>query len=70
VPVDVAYDTSGAASLTVEVSSDASNWHALEGTPSPDSAVNLVYPTDTAFRYVRAYLDQNRNEVEISAKGI
>jgi hypothetical protein len=70
VPVDIAYDTTGSADLTVEVSSDGSNWHELEGTPAPSSAVNLVYQTDTAFRYVRAYLDQNRTEVEISAKGV
>lgn len=70
VPVDVAYDTSGSADLTVEVSSDGSNWHEIDGTPSPTAAENFVFQTDTAFRYVRAYLNQNRNEVEISAKGV
>lgn len=65
---DIHVDTSGAATLTVEVSVDDQNWLKYE-TVSYSSATVEVEAFDVAFEYVRAYLDQNRNGITMSAKG-
>lgn len=63
---DVFVDTSGEATLTVEVSSDGETWR-------PHDSIDYAGDTDemeqfdTAFQHVRAYLDQNHTTVEISA---
>lgn len=66
--VDIHADTSGAATLTVEVSVDDQTWLEYE-TVDYSSATVEVEAFDVAFEYVRAYLDQNRNGITMSAKG-
>jgi hypothetical protein len=66
--VDIHADTSGAATLTVEVSVDDQAWLEYE-TVEYSSATVEVEAFDVAFEYVRAYLDQNRNGITMSAKG-
>jgi hypothetical protein len=68
-PVDVFADTSGDATLTVEVSKDGAIWRTYN-TYDRTGATARVDPIDTAYRHIRAYLNQNRNQVEISAKGV
>lgn len=63
------FDSSGSSSLTVEVSTDNSSWRSFDS-QSFSSANQDIYEYNTAFRYVRAYVDQNINRVEISARGI
>lgn len=67
--VDLHVDTSGAATLTVEVSTDGTNWRTFD-TVSYSSATQEVEQYDVAWEYVRAYLDSNRNLIEASAKGV
>ena len=62
------YDTSGSATLTVEVSTDGTNWRELD-THTVGSADNGIRHYKTAYQHIRAYLNQNRNLVEISARG-
>jgi hypothetical protein len=66
---DVFYDTSGAATITIEVSKDNATWRQLQQI-QPSSADSDIAQFDTSYRYVRAYIDQNRNALEISAKGV
>jgi hypothetical protein len=66
---DVFYDTSGAATITIEVSKDNATWRPLQQI-QPSSADSDIAQFDTSYRYVRAYIDQNRNALEISAKGV
>jgi hypothetical protein len=67
--LEVLYDTTGSATITVEVSQDSTNWYE-RATFSPSSAVNLAEHLPIGIRYVRAYADSNLNELEISAKGV
>lgn len=66
--VDIHTETSGSATLTVEVSTDGSTWLEYE-TISYSSAIVEVEAFDIAFEYVRAYLNQSRNGITMSAKG-
>lgn len=66
--VDIHTDTSGSSTLTVEVSTDGSTWLEYE-TISYSSAIVEVEAFDIAFEYVRAYLNQSRNGITMSAKG-
>lgn len=66
---DIHVDTSGSATLTVEASTDGSTWLEYE-TLSYSSPTVEVEAFDLAFEYVRAYLNQNRNGITMSAKGI
>lgn len=67
--VDIALDANGAnCQMTVEVSNDGSEWHQTDTqTLSSDQE---IYQYDLAWRYVRAYANQNLGKIEISAKGI
>lgn len=68
--VDVFVDTSGSATLTVEVSpDDGSTWRYLD-TVSYSSSTTEMEQYDTVYPDVRAYLDQNRNVVELATGGI
>jgi len=66
---DIHVDTSGSATLTVEVSTDGSTWLEFE-TVDYSAATVEVEAFDVAFEHVRSYLDQNRNGITMSAKGI
>lgn len=68
VAFDVAYDLSGSATITVEVSSDGTTWRTFQTVNS--SGTNSTLTEDTAFEYVRAYADQNLNTLEMSSKGV
>jgi hypothetical protein len=64
---DVAYDLNGAATITIEVSSDGATWRTFK-TVDDDGAATIT--EDTAFDHVRAYADANVNAIEMSAKGV
>ena len=66
--VDIHVDTSGDATLTVEVSTDGSTWRRLD-TVSYTGASQYIEQYDTAYPHIRAYLNQNRTLVEMAAKG-
>jgi len=71
--VSVAWDTSGASTITVEVSSDGSTWfdRTHDVIPSqPGSAEQRAETLKTGFRHVRVYADSSLNELLISAKGL
>jgi len=68
--VDVFVDTSGDATLTVEVSEDGgTTWRELD-TVSYTGASTEVEQYSTVFGDIRAYLNQNRNEVVAVSRGI
>jgi len=67
--VDIFYDVSGAATVTIEVSKNASDWRAFS-TDSPGSATTELVQIDTSYRYVRVYADSNLNTIELSSKGV
>jgi hypothetical protein len=69
--VNVHVDTSGAATLTVEVSPDGGTSWLQFDTVNYSSATTEVeaYP-EVAFADVRAYLDTNRNGVTLASKGV
>lgn len=67
--LDVHVDTSGSATLTVEVSTDGGGTWLTFHTQDYASATTEVEQFRCAFDDVRAHLDQNRNGVTISAKG-
>lgn len=66
--VDVFYDTSGSATVTIEVSKNASDWRQFNA-ENPTSAKKELIQMDTSYRHVRAYADQNLNRIELSSKG-
>lgn len=68
--VDIHADTTGDAMLTVEVSKngDFSGEERTFDTVSYKGASQEIEQYETAYRYLRAYLDQNRNLVEMSVK--
>lgn len=67
--VDIHVDTSGDATLTVEVSKDNSTWRTFD-TVSYSGASQEIEQYDTAYQHIRAHLNQNRTLVEMSAKGV
>lgn len=67
--VDVFVDTSGAADLTVEVSTDGSTWREAD-TNSYGSASTDFRQYDIAYEHVRAYLSANVTALEIAGRGI
>jgi len=68
--VDVWVDTSGDATLTVEVSEDGgSTWRQID-TQGYTGASSEIEQYETAFADVRAHLNQNRNEVVAVSRGI
>lgn len=66
--VDVHVDTSNDATLTVEVSTDASTWRQFD-TVSYTGASTAMEQYEVAYQHVRAHLNQNRNLVELASKG-
>jgi len=60
-------DTSGAATLTVEVSNDGASWSAYTVSIGGSEGVK---ETVDGFANVRAQVDQNLNSLEISSKGV
>lgn len=67
--LDIYVDTSGAATLTVEVSKDDSTWRTFD-TVDYGSDTESMEQYDIAYQYVRAYLDTATNTVEMSSKGV
>jgi len=71
--VSVAWDTSGASTITVEVSPGGGTWfdRTHDVIPSqPGSAEQRAETLETGFRHVRVYADSSLNELLISAKGL
>jgi hypothetical protein len=64
----VYWDTSGSAMLTVEAKIDGS-WETFD-TVSISSADDNVEVYETPYDEMRAFLDQNRNTVVVTAKGV
>ena len=64
--VDVAYDLSGSASVTTEVSTDGSTWLFRDAIDTDGEGSILM---TVAFPYVRVYADSNVNQITIAAKG-
>jgi hypothetical protein len=67
--VDVFVDVSGAATLTVEVSTDGSTWRPAD-TNDYASARTDLRQYDLAYQHVRAYADTNTNIVEVVGRGL
>lgn len=67
--VDVFVDTSGAADLTVEVSTDGSTWRQAD-TNSYGSATTDLRQYDFAYQHVRVYLSANVNTLEVVGRGL
>lgn len=68
--VDIHVDTSGDATLTVEVSEDdGTTWRTFD-TVSYTGASQEIEQYETAFRDIRAHLNQNRNEVVVVSRGV
>jgi hypothetical protein len=67
--VDFYVETSGSATLTVEVSTGGTTWREFD-TVSYSGLTSEVEQYETSYRYVRAYLNQNRTIIEASAKGV
>jgi hypothetical protein len=65
--VVIVADTSGSATLTVEVSQNGTDWSAYTLSIADSSGLK---ETLGGFAYVRCKVDQNLNSVEISAKGV
>ena len=69
--VDVAVDTSGAASLTVAFSRsgdfDGEEWTV---DVAYDAAEEIIEQFDPAHQYVRAQVDANLNRLEIVSRGV
>lgn len=66
--VDLFYDLSGSATVTIDVSTDNATWRTFQ-TIDQSSASADVAQISTAYRYVRAYADANLNTLEMSSKG-
>jgi len=66
--IGVYWDSSGAATLTVEAKIDGA-WETFD-TVSISSADDNVEIYETPYDEMRAYLDQNRNKVTLTAKGV
>ena len=66
--VDVFYDVSGAATVSLEVSTDGATWRQLHA-EALDAAGSDILQFETAYQYIRAYADQNLNTLEIASKG-
>jgi hypothetical protein len=66
---DVFVDTTGDATLTVEVSEDGGTTWRQYDSISYNGSSEEVEQFDTAFQHVRAYLNQNRNEVVVVSRG-
>ncbi|WIV67555.1 hypothetical protein [Natrialbaceae archaeon AArc-T1-2] len=66
--VDVYYDVTGAATVTIEVSADGDTWRELREI-STDDAETSVVSVSTSYQHVRAYADENLETIEIASKG-
>lgn len=67
--VTAAWDVSGSATITIEVSPDGGATWYEEHKASPGSAETNTYSFSTGFDDVRVYVDQNLNSASIGAKG-
>lgn len=65
--VDLFVDTSGSATLTVEVKSGAGSWRPGDSF-TYSSSVSKIEQLETTYPNIRAYLDTNRNLVEMVVK--
>ena len=60
---------SGAATVTIEVSTDGATWRPFESI-SVSQATAEIAQIDTAYQHVRAHADANLNTLELSGKGV
>lgn len=67
--VDVFADVSGAAAITVEVSTDGSTWREAATTDLGAAGTDLQQ-YDFAYEHVRAYADANLNVLEVVGRGL
>lgn len=67
--VDVFVDSSGAATLTVEVSTDGSTWRQADTVDYGSASVDFQQ-YEFAYEHVRAYLDTATNAVEVVGRGL
>lgn len=67
--VDVFVDVSGAADLTVEVSTDGDTWRQAD-TVSYDAAGTDLQQYHFAYPHVRAYVSANATTVEVVGRGL
>lgn len=65
-----AWDVSGAATVTVEVSPDGGATWYQEHSAGPSEAVTGTHTFTTGFDDVRVYVDANLNSASIGAKGV
>lgn len=66
---DVFVDVSGAATLTVEVSTDGQTWREADSVDYASAATDLQQ-YHFAYQHVRAYVDANANAVEVVGRGL
>jgi hypothetical protein len=67
--VTAAWDISGAATISIEVSPDGGGTWYTEHTAEPGSAESATFNFSTGFDDVRVYVDSNLNSASIGAKG-
>lgn len=67
--VDVFVDVAGAATLTVEVSTDGSTWREADSVDYASESTDLQQ-YHLAYQHVRAYVDQNVTTVEVVGRGL
>lgn len=66
--VDIHFASNGTnAQMTVQVSEDGFEWHDLDTQTQSDA--QAIHSYDVPWGYVRAFCDQNLQEIVISAKG-
>lgn len=69
--INVHVDTSGAATLTIEVyDPDGEQWLEFDTIDYSSATVQTEIYSHVAWPRVRAYLDANRNAVTLGAKGV
>lgn len=67
--VDVFVDVSGAADLTVEVSTDGSTWREADSVSYGSESTDLQQ-YHLAYQHVRAYVSANNTVVEVVGRGL
>lgn len=70
--VTVMWNVSGAATVTVEVSTDGTDWYDVTDAfvaAQPSAAETKAGSASVGAEHVRVHVDANLNEAEISAKG-
>ena len=66
--VDIKVNTAGAANLTIEVSTDGSDWDEVRTIEYGEAVTNLEQ-FSFAVQFVRAKVDQNLTELTLTSRG-